>query len=221
MIPFEVIRDDGPSEVWFESYSGVDAFLAEMRAKADLYPRDRQEGQEAFLELWCEAAGMVPQLQRVAAPYGVPIFSAGGQSSVSSNYQTAGRVCARDVPTLILHVGDYDPTGESIFDVLEQDVGAFAADDGGDVEFLRVAVTPEQIAAFSLPTAPPKQSDSRTARWEDEGRGGTCQAEALPPDELARIVEAAILAEVDADALESMLELERTERAELARRLDG
>src|SRR5262245_4214059 len=34
-------------------------------------------GQERRVAIWCEAQGMVPQLRRVADPYGVPVVSGG------------------------------------------------------------------------------------------------------------------------------------------------
>ena len=67
---------------------------------------------------------------------------------------------------------------------LAEDVNALAADLGLEpVAFTRLAVTPAQIARLQLPTAPPKVTDRRAF----DG-AGTVQAEAIPPDELARIV---------------------------------
>jgi hypothetical protein len=54
-----------------------------------------------------------------------------------------------------------------------------------------LAVTPEQIEGYGLPTAPAKATDRRAFEGE------TVQAEALPPDVLAGIVEAAIEAALD------------------------
>ncbi|MGC1955644.1 MAG: hypothetical protein WA970_24350 [Gammaproteobacteria bacterium] len=58
---------------------------------------------------------------------------------------------------------------------------------------------PEHIEQYSLPTAPPKATDQRAFV------GQTVQAEALPPDVLARIVERAIEQNIDLDAYHSMI----------------
>jgi hypothetical protein len=64
----------------------------------------------------------------------------------------------------------------------------------GIVEFLRLAVTPEQIGSLGLTAAPPKATDRRAFNGE------TCQPEAIPPDVLAGIIGDAIEACVDRKA---------------------
>ena len=96
------------------------------------------------------------------------------------------------MPTVIVHVGDYDPSGLAIYRVVDEDVGAFVdrmSDGETSVGVKRAAVTPEQIERFALPTAPPKTTDKRAA-WVDGD--GTVQAEALPPDVLATEVRQAV-----------------------------
>ena len=76
MVPFGAIRDDGVvtySETW---YGGPDDFWDDTACRMRAYRRDRQAGQRLRLELWCEAAGMAPQLARVADRYSVPVYSA-------------------------------------------------------------------------------------------------------------------------------------------------
>src|SRR4051812_35009559 len=83
------------------------------------------ETQPVYIELWCEAAGMVPQMERVANRYSIPVYSTGGFSSVTVTSEIADRALARDKPTVFLHVGDFDPSGESIFDAMTRDARAF------------------------------------------------------------------------------------------------
>jgi hypothetical protein len=92
-------------------------------------------------------------------------------------------------PTVILHLGDHDPSGETIFDAISEDVYAFLEVDVAHKEpqnvaiFERVALTPEQIVRYDLPTDPAKES-SHSAGW---GARRACQLEALEPDVLAAI----------------------------------
>ena len=93
---------------------------------------------------------------------------------------------------------------------LAEDVAAFARGLGGaEPQFTRLAVTPAQVAALGLPTAPPKPTDRRAFA------GATAQAEAIPPDRLSAIVREAIEARQDAAAREWILAREAAERAEL------
>jgi hypothetical protein len=176
------------------------------------YRRDRLEGQAQHVELWVEAAGMVPQAERVAHYYGIAVYSAGGFDSTTIKQGVAQRVLERERPTLILHVGDHDPSGLSIFDAAAADVAALVRDMGGSeqVEFRRIAITPAQIARYALPEAAPKKNDKR-GDW----RGGTVQAEALAPDILARELDGAIQDVIDLDALHRLLAIEEAERDEL------
>ena len=50
-----------------------------------------------------------------------------------------------------------------VFNSLDEDIEDFAADYGGNVEFIRLVVTPEQAALYALPSAPPKPTDKPPA----------------------------------------------------------
>jgi hypothetical protein len=89
-----------------------------------------------------------------------------------------------------------------------EDVIAFAQAAGAEVEFERVAVTPEQIATHHLPTAPPKATDHQRSFTGT----ATTQAEALPPDILAAIVRACIEAHRDPEVHRQALAREEAER---------
>ena len=72
IIPMEAIRDHGGATENPLAYESPTHFLAAMRELAASYQRDRTEGQKRKLMLFCEAAGMVPQLAAAANPYGLP-----------------------------------------------------------------------------------------------------------------------------------------------------
>jgi hypothetical protein len=234
LIPFHSIRDDGTivhgaggdngrSEVW--------DYLQSIVGQPQSYLRlDRNTGQPHHIELWCEAAGMAPMLSQMVRYRDVSVYSTGGFSSVTVTYEIAQRVISRDKPTYFLHVGDFDPSGESIFTSMSQDVGAFVIGEFGgtwnantgevsslndDKECLfipqRVALTEAQVEEYDLPTAPAKQSDSRSANWYGE----TTQAEAMPPTLLEEVVKGAIDDLTDQDALDDLREREREDKERL------
>lgn len=216
LVPFDVIRDDGVvtySERW---HAGPEDFWDDTARRMRAYRRDRQAGQRQRLELWCEAAGMAPQLAKVADRYSVPVKSSGGFLSLTAVRLIAERALERNVPTLLLHVGDLDPSGESIFDALAADAAAFVESDRvilpQRVEAVRVALTGQQVADHGLPTAPAKGSDTRSRTW----LGGTCQLEALPPDALASIVKQAIEDRLDRSVYEREVDREWADRYEIA-----
>ena len=101
---------------------------------------------------------------------------------------------------------------------LHEDIEAFVQADRPhglvDVTFERVAVTPEQIERFALPTSPAKRSGNSHAKgWEGE----TCQIAAVRPDDLANEVHAAIRRHIDYDLLEEERVIGKGEREELTK----
>jgi hypothetical protein len=237
MISFSAIRDDGTVSAGGGGWSSIEQFMRSVQRTAESYERDHLEDQPVRIELWCEAAGMVPQLERVAYEYSVPVYSTGGFSSVTVTHEIAERALKYEVPTVFLHVGDFDPSGESIFEAMGVDAKSFLRSKlysrieeedvlyfdkpvppgHPDLVLRRVALTAEQVDEHDLPTAPAKASDTRSVNWY----GDTCQAEALPPDLLARIVRDAITAELDLDVLDAVLDQEDEERTKLLKHLEG
>ena len=214
IIPFDSIRDDGITDVSPSAYSGKEHFLEVVQGAASRFRLNRQVGQAATIEVWCEAAGMVPQLVRVADPYGISVYSSSGFPSITAKHQAAERV--RDEGAVIfLHIGDHDPSGVHVFSSFEEDVTAWVDSLGGFGLFERVAVTPAQVDAYDLATAPAKKTDRRSFDGE------TCQAEALGPDILAAILTTAIESHFDLTAYREILRDEDEQRAELMVEVDA
>lgn len=218
LIPFEALRDDGLADKRPNRFDGKAQFWESVRWTAQGYKRDKRINQPWHVVAMVEAQGMIPQTARVAHRLDVPVMSSGGFDSLTVKHDLAA-LAAELAPVVFLHVGDLDPSGVCIFDSVQADVLAFLATDApgaaGMVRFERVAVTPEQVDAYGLETAPPKETDRR-----GNGIAATVQAEALPPEALADIIKAAILRYTDLAQFEEDAELEADERdcilAELA-----
>src|SRR5437870_1547647 len=98
LIPFGAIRDDGVVSYSSPWHDGVEEFWNDTGRRIRDYRRDRQAGQRLRIELWCEAAGMAPQLARVADDYSVPVFSSGGFASLTAIRLIADRALERSCP---------------------------------------------------------------------------------------------------------------------------
>lgn len=215
-IAWDVIRDDTQIAVEAPaSFASPSDFLEAVAAAAASYRVDRQAGQPVRLELWCETGGMVPQLVRIGADYGIACYSGGGFDGLAGKHAAAERAVAGGRRSRILHIGDYDQSGEHLFSSLAEDVIAFAAAADAEVDFERVAVTEEQVRMYNLPTAPPKPTDRRSFSGS-----ATTQAEALPPDLLGVIVREAIERHHDPQAHRRALARERRHRRQLLQRLE-
>lgn len=155
-LPWDAIRDGGlgrsvPARYFADQQNFEDTIL---RA-AKTMKLNRQRDQDMVIELWCEAGGMVPILEGIAAPYSCVVNTGGGYDSVTAKHRLAERVRERaettGLKTLILHVGDFDASGEDMANVLRDDtlhmvatqvlqsVGRYANDDDRDNELWREA----------------------------------------------------------------------------------
>jgi hypothetical protein len=219
LIDFDAIRDDGVTVVSVGHFDNEDHFRRHVRRLATSYRRNVMASQPRHIEVWCEAAGMILQLSDVAEDYSIDVRSSGGFDSLTAKKAMADRICSIGKPASILHLGDFDPSGLDMFEVVAEDVEAFVLADRPwndiSVTFRRVALTAEQVAHYRLPTAPPKVSDSRSRRWTGE----TCQLEALTPVQIADLLRGAIEREIDTDLLNNDRILERLERADLSKQL--
>jgi hypothetical protein len=214
LISMDAIRDDGFRDLSPPGWEDENALISAVIESAKQFRLDRQDGQERRLLLWCEAAGMAPQLQSAADPYGVPVVSSGGFDSLTSKHEMARRIAGYGKAE-ILHIGDHDPSGVHIASSLDQDLRAFLVHYGGDIAFTRLAVTPAQIEALGLPTAPPKKSDKRAFTGE------TTQCEAIPARRLRQIVIDAIQDRLNLAEYQAQLERESVIRKRLTPKFEA
>lgn len=196
-VPWAAIRDDGDTSSdpsWRYTDDDPVEWFRSMLPSAEDYLLHPQSGQERFIEVWCEAGGMVPMLARAVEDRGIPVYSGGGFDSVTNLRNHAIRHRVQGGPILVLYIGDYDPSGQAMYHRYRADVTAF----GSKADWEQVAVLPEHIDTYGLTTAPPKKSDSRGVFTDTR----TVQAEALPPDVLLGLLTDAVEAHWDDDVTE-------------------
>ena len=224
-IPFDSIRDDGilGGGFWFSS---VEQYLGVMRSEARNMARDVQQDQPVRVQVWCESAGMVPQLTRVADPYSVQVYSCGGFNSLTAIRQIVDS-CVEDTdgPTVVLHLGDCDPSGLSIFQAVFEDVSAFLERDRRHDEQTfdaeRVAITFDQIAEHKLSADEIKTNDTRSKSWRARGRTHKVEIEALAPDVVARLLRESIEASLNLHVVDAIRDLQSADRRVLATAVDA
>lgn len=224
LLSFDAIRDEKTDELGGDwGYSDTGEFWDGLRESAGQYRRPLREGQANEIELWCETRGMGPSLNRVAREYGVPVYATGGFPGVTSTHAMAQRVLLNErneQATIFLHLGDYDPSGEAIYEAMRDDVRAFVAGHLGgsiadaDATFkpIRIGLTAEQVVEHDFETVPPKKSDGRSKRWEEEGRFDSVQLEAVETDLLRSWARDAIEDHTDLALLEASRERSQDER---------
>ena len=217
MIPFEHIRDDGIMSCGGSWHDDVDSVWRTIDGTLRHAPFNRQDGQPQRMEVWCEAAGMVPQLRSITHEYSIPVFSSGGFNSLTAIRQIVDDCVAYGEDTVVLHLGDYDPSGVSIFERVRDDVTAFLKDDDPAVNFeaARVCLTRPQIDEHKLPMDAITTRDQRSLTWLRQGRTQKCELEALAPDVVAKLLPDAIEDRIDTEALQEAKVREKRDRSGL------
>jgi hypothetical protein len=112
---------------------------------------------------------------------------------------------------VILHFGDHDPSGRDAADKIERTLREFAPEI--EIEFNRLAVTPEQIEIWRLPARPTKVSDSRSKTWTG---GESVELDAIDANQLRHLCRAFVEELIPDGWLGSLQAAEDSERAFLA-----
>ena len=161
-IPFSAFVD---STRWYYGSSGFDSLEDALEACASTYRKNAWIDSPYRVEVWTEKETVASMLTDAARPYGIQVFVCRGFASLSALYDAAesfkehiqdGRKCH------VLYFGDHDPSGLKID---QSAADTFRNTFDVDVHFQRVAVTPDQIEQYSLPTRPTKTKSSQEMAW--------------------------------------------------------
>lgn len=107
---------------------------------------------------------------------------------------------------VLVQLGDHDPSGVGAWADFSAKVASFA--DDVSTEFVRLAVTPEQIEEWSLPMRPTKRTDTRARGWV----GGSVEVDAIPAPQLRTLLDEYIASFHDDDELDRLEAVEAEER---------
>jgi hypothetical protein len=208
IIPMSAIRDDGFYRSSMMEVADLHHGRDVLRDLANTLRLHRQGGQDEHLVIWCEAKGMVPMLESAADQYGIRVASSGGFDSLTAQHEM-GRYLAENNGH-VLHLGDFDQSGEHVYLSLRENLEQFANGYGGKARLTRIAVLEEQVAEYSLPTAPPKATDNRSFSG-----AATTQLEAFAPDDLINFVREEIVSRMNMDVYHQVLDNEEEMRTTL------
>ena len=196
-------------------WADLGAFL---RAVRESYRREKWTSQRFSVEVWCEKDAVAGVLEPITEEYEVTLYPCRGYNSYSALKEAAERIAETEQPTVVLYLGDFDPSGQDmprdIRDRLAQDFGA-----AFDLEV--IALTREQIDEHDLPPALAKRSDSRAAAFIAEHGDMSVELDALPPDVLQALVREHILRFCDMSAFEAEAAVEKGEQADLEAIIDA
>jgi hypothetical protein len=202
-LPYEWLAD---ATRWMRkprTFGGIEEALQNCAA---FYRKSLWRNAGAYVEIWLEKDALAGVIYPITNTYDVPLMVARGYASLSFLHSAAEHINALDVPAYIYHLGDFDPSGVNAGEKIEETLRDLAPD--AKIYFERIAVTPQQIFQWNLPTRPTKQTDSRAKGFGDI----SVELDAIPPDELRSIVQAAIEQHLPPEQFEVLKVAEESER---------
>jgi hypothetical protein len=202
-LPYSWLADNTRWQRKPQTFGGIEAALADT---AQFYRKDLWRDADAYVEIWLEKDALSGVLYPVTEEYDVPLMVARGYASLSFLHGAATYIAELAVPAHIYHLSDFDPSGVDAGRKIEASLRAMAP--RAEIHFERLAVLPEQIGDWSLPTRPTKTSDSRA-----KGFGAvSVELDAIEPGRLRAIVQAAIERHLPAEQLRILKAAEASER---------
>ena len=202
-LPFGWIADNTRWMRKPRTYSSLEDVLEQT---ANFYRRALWDDQDVYVEVWLEKDALSGVLYPITEGWDVPLMVTRGYPSLSFLYSAADNIRDIGKPTFIYYLGDYDPSGVNIPQVVERNLHELAP--GASISFQRIAVNPDQIRSMELLTRPTKMTDSRAKNF----RGESVEVDAIPPGVLKQLVEDSIVAHVDEQALRTVEIAEESER---------
>lgn len=179
------------------------------------YRRNRQEGQSHNVEIWTEKDAVSNILKRVSIEFHIRLMVNRGYSSCSAMYDASKRFQRK---TVVLYVGDHDPSGLDMLRDIRERLDEFGIE---DFILIPVALTMEQIEEYNPPPNPAKISDPRAAWYIQMFGNKSWELDALRPDVLEKIVHNAVTENISLSAFTKMLEEEAKDKAKLREIIKG
>jgi hypothetical protein len=192
---------------WMRKPTTYDSMEEALQDTAKFYRRGLWKDADAYVEIWLEKDALSGVVYPVTSEYDVPLMVARGYASLSFLNNAAEALAEEERPCYIYQLGDHDPSGVDAARSIEARLREMAPD--AEIHFKRIAVTPQQIAEWNLPSRPTKTSDPRSKNWTG---GDSVELDAISPDDLRQLVRDCIEQHVDQDQLDFLREQEAREK---------
>lgn len=191
-----------------------------LRIARDQYAEDLWADQPIRVEVWVEKDALVDVVGRAARKWHAPHFSCRGYTSQSEMWSAGQRILHRlenGQRTLVLHLGDHDPSGIDMSRDIRDRLNTFvmtdpgqweAARDAGErdpyhrwakapdpldfphsFEIRRIALNMDQVEQYDPPPNPAKLSDSRAENYIATYGDDSWELDALEPSVLNALIE--------------------------------
>jgi len=158
------------------------------------YGRPAWRDQPNYVEVWVEKDALATLVSNVADGYRVLTYPSRGYSSftrvmeaIEDRFDQVDEI--REI--FIIHLTDHDPSGLDMTRDIERRTREYWPN-ADRLTIERVGLTYEQVKKFDLASNPTKRADPRSTTYVAQYGDQCWELDALPPDELEKIVDRAI-----------------------------
>jgi hypothetical protein len=151
----------------------------------DQYGIDMWSNQDYRVEVWIEKEALTGVIARTCGDLDVPYFACKGYVSQSEQWRAGRRF--RGVDTIILHLGDHDPSGIDMTRDNSDRLTMFARD-VDNPEVRRIALNMDQVDQYDPPPNFAKMTDSRFSEYSRNYGNESWELDALEPSVLNTLI---------------------------------
>lgn len=153
-----------------------------IKSAINQYFIDLRADQPHYIEVWVEKEALVEVVGKACHGLDVPYFACRGYVSQSEMWAAARRLAQEernrgDTRSVILHLGDHDPSGVDMTRDIQDRLAMF----GAATVVRRIALTYDQVQAYNPPPNPAKLTDSRCKAYIEQYGDESWELDALNP----------------------------------------
>jgi len=215
-IDWEAIKDRTRAVVENSHWEGPAEIL---ESAAYSFKLDTRRDQKNYIEVWIEKEALAGIAERVCGKLDIPFFACRGYVSQSAMYEAACRIKQRmSDRTLIIHLGDHDPSGINMTRDIRDRLEMFECD---DIEIDRIALNMNQVEQYSPPPNPAKMTDSRCNSYVDQYGYSSWELDALDPKVITNLIKLRVAKATEHKKLRALQEKQEDLRKQLLELTDN
>ncbi len=226
MIDWDRLVDRGRSSENRSHWRDASHFI---RTVTPQFTTDLWRDQPKRVEVWVEKDALSDVIERACRPLDVPFTACKGYMSASTMWDAAHNRMLHNwneynQETVVLHLGDHDPSGIDMTRDIEERLNMFASqtdtaylDSQGNptITVQRIALTRAQVTRYAPPPNPAKEIDPRFRDYEAIHGAQSWELDALSPQVIMDLITSRIRPHMDREIFKDALRTELSERNHL------
>jgi hypothetical protein len=185
-----------------------------VRACADQYAVNLWDEQAKYVEVWVEKEALIGVLEGICTELDVPYFACKGYTSQSEMWGAAQRLIRQEragKETIIVHLGDHDPSGIDMTRDVQDRLDMF----GSSAVIHRIALNFDQVENYNPPPNPAKTTDARYESYAALHGDESWELDALEPRVIVDLIREEVESHIDHDLWQEALDRQQEGRRQL------